>query len=135
MLTMTHIARFCMILTVVMTSLFAISQTVVADTTPNVMGQLQAGSQAAGYGTETVDPRIVVARMIKVFLSILGTIFFVLMIYAGFLWMTAGGEEDPVNKSKQIITYAVIGLIIILSAYSITNFVSEQIIRETVGTP
>jgi len=135
MLISTYCTRFFMVLTLIIIGWCAIPMVASASTTPNVMGQLQAGSQAAGYGTEASDPRIVVARIIKIFLSILGTIFFVLMIYAGFLWMTAGGEDDQVNKSKQIIKYAVIGLIIILSAYSITNFVSEQIIRETVSTP
>ncbi len=56
-------------------------------------------------------------------LAFVGLIFMVLMIYAGYLWMTARGEEEPVKKAKKIITASIIGLILVISAYAITNLV------------
>ena len=56
-------------------------------------------------------------------LSIIGILFFVLMIYGGFLWMTARGDEGQTTKGRDTIIAAVIGLIIVLSAYVVTMFV------------
>lgn len=110
-------------------------ENVKAETTdaPDVIGQLNAGSKAAGYGTTAPDPRITVANGVKIFLSILGTVFVVLTVYAGFLIFTAAGSEEKVTQAKGIIVTSVIGLIIILSAYSITNFIASRILAETLG--
>ena len=50
-------------------------------------------------------------------------IFVILMIYAGILWMTAGGNEKQVEKAKNIISRAAIGLVIVVSAYAVTYFI------------
>lgn len=100
---------------------------------PDIMGQLNAGSQAAGYGTEAQDIRITVAKGIQMVLSLLGIVFLVLVVYAGFLIFTAAGNEENLSKAKKIIGYAVVGFIIILSAYSITSFVTSRILAETTG--
>ncbi|OGH58698.1 MAG: hypothetical protein A2725_03310 [Candidatus Magasanikbacteria bacterium RIFCSPHIGHO2_01_FULL_33_34] len=63
-------------------------------------------------------------RVINVALSMVGLMFLLLMVYAGFLWMTARGEEDQVNKAKSIIKGTVIGLVLVLSAYAITFLVA-----------
>jgi len=68
-----------------------------------------------------------IGSLIGVFLSLLGIILLILIIYAGFLWMTAGGEADKTKKAKDIMINAVIGLIILLAAYAISNFVIDQI--------
>lgn len=88
----------------------------------DVGSQLSAAGadQGANVGTYT-DPRLIVANIIRVVLGFIGTIFFALTVYAGFLWMTAGGNDDKIEKSKSLLYQAVIGLIIILSAYSITS--------------
>ncbi len=102
-------------------------------TGPDVLGQLNAGSGAAGYGTEAKDPRIAVAEGVKIVLSLLGTIFLLLVFYAGFIMFTAAGNDEKVDSAKKIIQYAIIGLIIILCAYSITNFVLSRIASEVGG--
>lgn len=81
-----------------------------------------AGSGGAGFGAP-VDPREIVARTIRIALGLLGTIALCLTLYAGYLWMTAGGNEDEVTKAKTLLTQSVIGLMIILLSYSITIFV------------
>ncbi len=91
-----------------------------------------AGAKGANLGSHT-DPRIVVANIIKILLGIIGTIFLALTVYAGFLWMTAAGEEDNIKKAKGLLSSAVIGLGIILAAYSITYFVSNVLLKGTTG--
>ncbi|TSC83676.1 MAG: Uncharacterized protein G01um101413_946 [Parcubacteria group bacterium Gr01-1014_13] len=75
-----------------------------------------------------------IASVIKAVLALVGTVFLVLTIYAGVLWMTASGNEEQVTKAVGIIKASVIGLIIIMSAYAITYFVTSKL-GEVAGTP
>ncbi len=68
----------------------------------------------------------VVGRLINGALTLVGLLFLLLMVYAGYIWMTARGEEEKVNKAKGILTAAVIGLVIVVSAYAITAFVTGR---------
>ncbi len=84
--------------------------------------------QSAGFQTtNTVGD--VIAIVIKAFLSLLALIFVILIILAGFNWMTAEGDEDKVRKAKDTIKRAMIGLTIILAAYAITYFVFAHLSR------
>jgi hypothetical protein len=71
------------------------------------------------------DVRQVVVYAIKVFLTFIGIIVTIYIIIAGYKWMTAAGNDDKVREAKKQITNAVIGLVVILLAYMITNFVSR----------
>jgi len=81
--------------------------------------QLGATASGANLGPPT-DPRLVVISIIRVILSLIGTLILALNIYGGFLWMTAAGNDEQITKAKTTIRNATIGLVIILSAYSIT---------------
>ena len=65
------------------------------------------------------------------FLSLLGVIFIVLMIYGGYTWMTASGDEEKVKKAQQTIKTAIIGLIIVVGAYVIWDFIFYKAILGT----
>ena len=52
-----------------------------------------------------------------------GVIFLAFILYAGILWMTDQGDADQVAKAKRIMTHSTIGLIIMLTAYAITNLI------------
>ncbi|PIP18127.1 MAG: hypothetical protein COX43_00405 [Parcubacteria group bacterium CG23_combo_of_CG06-09_8_20_14_all_35_9] len=86
--------------------------------------------KAAGpsYGTSAeTNLSVIVGKVISALLAFLGTIFLVLIIYGGFLWMTAGGNEEQIKKARGIITQATIGLIIVLAAYAITYYIVEKV--------
>ena len=81
---------------------------------------------AIGANAETfLSTRL--GSIIGTLLSFLGVIFMVLVIYAGVLWMTARGAEAQVDKAKDILVNAIIGLILVLAAYAITAFVGGQL--------
>lgn len=65
----------------------------------------------------------IVGQVTQVFLALIGIILVVLIIYAGFLWMTSAGNEEKIGKAKKTIMSSVIGVFIVLSAYAITAFV------------
>ncbi|MBI4457695.1 hypothetical protein HY633_01900 [Candidatus Uhrbacteria bacterium] len=75
----------------------------------------------AGLGSQDLAQSI--GAIINGFFGLLGTVFVILMIYAGFLYMTAQGNEDQVEKAKTLIKNAIIGLVIMFLAYAITGFV------------
>ncbi|HRH23448.1 MAG TPA: pilin [Candidatus Magasanikbacteria bacterium] len=77
--------------------------------------------------TEETDARAVVVNIINLALTFLGLIAVILILWGGFKWMTAGGNDESVEAAKKIIIAAVIGLAIILSAYAIANFFINSI--------
>lgn len=92
-------------------------------------GGVSSVSQVFNGGSAPQDIRMTIAKIIHKVLGFVGIIFFILILYSGFLWMTAGGNETKVEESKKYISRSVIGLIIILSAYSISNFVIECVLN------
>ena len=79
-----------------------------------------------GAGSPTDDLGAVVGTGINVVLGLVGLIFLVLMVYAGILWMTAQGKDEQVEKARKMIISTILGLIIVLSAYAITYFVTSR---------
>ncbi|MCX6781757.1 MAG: pilin [Candidatus Magasanikbacteria bacterium] len=87
-------------------------------------GQLSAAAEeGAGY-SEPQDPRVTAATIIRAALSLIGIIFLVLTLYAGALWMMSGGNEEQITKAKNTLKASIIGLVIVICAYSITIFVA-----------
>lgn len=78
-------------------------------------------------GLASFDIRLIIANIIRAALGLVGIVLVGLMLYAGYLWMTAGGNEEQIGQAKNIIKNAVIGLAIILSAYSIVAFIMKML--------
>ncbi|MBU0722584.1 pilin [Patescibacteria group bacterium] len=109
-----------------------------ASTTEDLKNQLnKAASPGWGSSEPAAETSLqgIVQVVISVFLGLLGIIFLILIIYAGFNWMTAAGEEEKVTKAKDTLQRAVIGLIIIIAAYSITYFVFSGLPKNNTGSP
>ncbi len=79
----------------------------------------------AGYSSSSIGS--IVATIISVVLSLLGIVFLVLVVFSGFQWMTAGGNEATIEKAKKRLINSVIGLIIVLAAYVITYFIFNNL--------
>ncbi|MDD5528036.1 MAG: pilin [Patescibacteria group bacterium] len=94
-------------------------------------GNSGAIANAFGQSGEPTDIRTIVANIIVAILGLLGTIFIVLILYAGFKYMTSMGNEEQTSEARGQIVSAVIGLAIILAAYAITSFVTSCLIGAT----
>lgn len=68
-----------------------------------------------------------VGVIVKVVLEVVGTVFFLLVLYAGLNWMMARGNAEKIEKSKDMVIDAVIGIVIVSAAWAITNFVFENL--------
>jgi hypothetical protein len=97
---------------------------------------LDTAASRSGYSTsaEKTDILPLFSKIINIGLSFLGVLFLLLILYAGFLWMSDQGNEDQVAKAKKIITAAAIGLIIVISSYAISWFIFNVLMTATQKT-
>lgn len=75
------------------------------------------------------NPFEVMGKIVSAGLSLIGFIFFGLMLFAGIVWMTARGDTAKVDKAKDVLESAIIGLIIVIAAYAIVNFVFDVLLK------
>ncbi|MDD2681156.1 MAG: pilin [Patescibacteria group bacterium] len=73
------------------------------------------------------DIRYTITRFINIALLLLSVIFLVLVLIAGFKYMTAAGNEEQVKTALKQITQAVIGLVIVLSAWGISFWILMRV--------
>lgn len=85
---------------------------------------LAPAATVAGY--QEGDIGSITGKIINTALQLVGIIFLALMVYAGYLWMTAQGEESQIEKAQKIITSAIIGLVLTMSAYAITALITKK---------
>ncbi len=104
----------------------------------NLLEQFTAGQEETGKATGHLNEEgnqvglfsgdktlfEAIGQVVSVGLSILGVFFLLLMIYSGYTWMTARGNEQQAEKARNTMINAIIGLVIVLGAYSITAFIS-----------
>ena len=97
---------------------------------PVDQGEFETFAETAGF-TTNADLEVIVARLIRTVLSFLGIVAVVIMLYGGFVWMTAGGNPDRVDKAKKIIINGTIGLVLVFSSFAVTQFILNQITEAT----
>lgn len=100
-----------------------------AMTSNHLLDMLTTVGESGGYNTDSsVSTPVIIGTVVRLFLNFLGIIFIILMILAGYSWMTAGGNEEKVKKAVNTIKQALIGLIVAISAWTLWNFVLEKLI-------
>lgn len=83
--------------------------------------------EKVGLGQKSLT--LVAADIINWLLGLLGIAAIVIILYAGFLWMTSAGNDENIKKAKGMLSAGVVGLVIILAAYSIARFVVGALIK------
>lgn len=88
-----------------------------------------------GFGSETPTPLpLLIGRIVQQVIALLGVIFLVLVVYGGYLWMTARGNDQQIEKAKDTIKAGVIGMAIMLGSYAISTYVVAKLSEPTLGT-
>lgn len=77
------------------------------------------------------DPRTIAANVINIMLGMLGVIAIVIILFGGFKWMTAMGNDDKVGEAKKLLGAGVIGLLIVLSAYAVSIYILRTYLLST----
>ena len=99
----------------------------------SLSGRLKGFATQSGYDEGTTETTLArtLGKIVNALLGFLGVLFIILIIYAGFTWMTAGGDEEKVKKAKGLLKNSVIGLAIVLGSYFIFFFIYEAIGEST----
>jgi hypothetical protein len=114
--------KYLIIILLVVTGLGLISNNALAT-------KFQEGLQATGtkaFGAQTPDLITPIVNLVKNLFLFIGVIFVALLIYGGYLYMTAAGADEKVKKGKNVIKTSVVGLFIIFSGYFISYFIAAQ---------
>jgi len=130
---MTHMRKLMASVTLTTVMLSALAAPVAADVVSNIKTGLEAAAGPSGYKSGNNDANLtkIAGGLIKEALGLLGIVLLAILIWAGFLWMTAQGEEAKVKKAKDMIFQAVVGLVIIVAAYAIADFVLGSLSNAT----
>jgi TRAP-type C4-dicarboxylate transport system permease small subunit len=108
---------------------FVFAQSAPTTTQSSALTKLQTVA-GPGYNTNITLPTVV-GTVIRSALSLLGVIFIIVLIVAGFRWMTASGNEEKVTKAQNAVKRGIIGLIIVVSAWAFWTFLLERLIIGT----
>ena len=112
---------------------FVLLKATVAKAAADVAGGLiGASDKLEDVGAQVTDVSgsdlpTLIGSIINIALGLLGILLVVLVVYSGFLWMTAAGSKDQVTKAKEILIRAIIGIIIVVAAYAISDYVISAI--------
>ncbi len=119
--------KYLVIITLLLTFSFLFVQTSLASTFDQVIKGFAETGKNAGYKLTGYKPTKEFVPAFSIFinsaLTLMGALFMVLVIYGGYLWMTARGREEQVEKAKNLIIQASIGLGIVIAARLIVELV------------
>jgi len=94
---------------------------------------LSSFAEQAGFSTGD-GLTITIARLIRTVMGILGILAVILILVGGFKYMTSGGNDEKIKSAKKLFSSAIIGLVIILSAFAIVQFILGQLVGSLNGT-
>ncbi|MGE5425823.1 MAG: pilin [Bacillota bacterium] len=72
-------------------------------------------------------PQELIGSVIEKLFGIIGSLALVMFIYGGLIWMTSSGSSTQVKKGRDIIVWAIVGMVVIFSAYALVRFVIQGI--------
>ncbi|MEK7680571.1 MAG: hypothetical protein AAB348_00780 [Patescibacteria group bacterium] len=104
---------------------------IVGPTLANDFGLKATGDSIGGYDTSTDGEAVLlktIQKIISAVLSMLGIIFLLIMLYAGLRWLTSRGKEELIERAKNAVEAAVIGLIVVVLSYAISRWVLDYLI-------
>jgi len=84
------------------------------------VGQDNASDVATIQGLECL-----IANIFTVFITLLGLAGFVMFLIAGVRWLTSGGNSKGMETAKNTMTFAVVGLVVALSAFIVINLIAD----------
>lgn len=96
---------------------------------------LSLESVGTQIGLGNADLKQTVINILNLALGLLALVAVIMIIIGGFTWLTAGGNEEKVDRAKKIISAAVIGLIIVLLAWAVVIFVARTTSNVATNTP
>lgn len=102
-----------------------------ADAKADICNGVGAVSGANGCDTPTGSPNVnsVINNIVNIFSAFVGILAVIMIIYAGFRYVTAGGDSGKVSNAKATLIYAIIGLVVAGLAQVIVKYVIVNVIK------
>jgi hypothetical protein len=91
-------------------------------------GQGSCVSLRDPLGGQADNPNVLIGRIIKAALGLVGSLALLMFVYGGFTWMLSAGNSEKVQKGKQIFIWATVGLLVIFAAYGIVRFLFTDVL-------
>ncbi len=125
------------ILSVIFSSLlitsFYVTSPILAQT--QSQGTQSQGTQSSGNNEVKLtnplgnkeDPAIIIGDIVKAILGISGLIALLAFVFGGVTWMTSGGNPEKVKKGRDMLVWAIIGLLVVFSSYTLLRYVFEAL--------
>ncbi len=108
----------------------------------NIVDRLDnfSGPDGVGFDAATTDEYsvfVLIGTYIQYVMAFVGLVLGVIIVYAAYLWLTAGGNEDQVTKAKSLLRNAIIGLVIVFAAAIVTDYITLSLLANdaSVGVP
>ena len=99
------------------------------DSGKNLMGGLDAmRNDPNTAGLLKDEPSEVIGRVLNYALALIGSVLVAMIVYGGFLYLTSAGSEEKIKSAKSVLTYAIIGVTIVIGAFVIVNFVISALV-------
>lgn len=95
---------------------------------PFTRAQQYTNDVGSSAGLQSRELPEIIGQIINIVLGFMGIVLLAYFLYAGFLWMTAGGDSKKVSEATTMIRNAIIGLVIIVASFAISNFVLTQLV-------
>lgn len=92
----------------------------------NTLLHIAQGIDAGAAGIPVLGGDAILANVLNLAYFVAGTIAVVVIIVAGIMYSTSAGDSGRVTKAKNLLLYSVVGLVIVMSAFVITNFVTGR---------
>src|SRR3989338_1919712 len=89
----------------------------------------QICNPAPGQLVNISDFRELLTKIINSFLYFAGGIAVLFIVIGGFQYVASRGNEEATEKAKKTVTYAVLGIVIIVMAYAIVSIVNNLLIK------
>ena len=71
------------------------------------------------------NPNLIIGKVIEAALGIVGSLALLMFIYGGFIWMLAAGNNERVQKGKEVLIWATVGLVVIFSSYAMIKLIFQ----------
>lgn len=81
---------------------------------------------AGDVGIPTMSGDQLLANGLNLTYFLAGTVAVIVIIIGGIMYTTSAGDAGRVAKAKNLLTYSVVGLVIVLVAFTITAFVTGR---------
>lgn len=127
-------SRFLLNLIAILTATPMFIGVAVSAQTPPIDYGLKETACKAGLPCGNVSAPEIATAIVNIVVSIVGVLAVIMLVYGGAMWLTSAGNEEKIKKARGLILNAVIGLAIILMAFTISSFVLRSLTKATQGT-